>query len=425
MAMKKMIRMLYVSLGVFLWVSAFPAAGAWAADQVRIGAIYPMTGPAASTGAEMTDAITLAVDIINGKYDLDLPLARTKGLPNLKGATIKVIFADHQGKPDIGQAEAERMITTEKVAALMGCYYSSVTTTASIAAERHKIPFLNPESTDPKLTERGFRYFFRTTPFDDPFAENFFQFLNDMKKRKKVKIDSVAIVHENTSFGMGVAVAEKKYAGKYGYKVAADIMYAEKGTSFVSEVQKLRASGADVVMPASYTADAILYMKTFKDLRYMPQAILAMDAGYIAEDYRKTLGKDGEYILSREVWALDLAKKKPMIAKVNEIYKKRFGRDMNGNSARSFTGMMVLADAINRAGSTNPGKIRETLEKYTLSGDKMIMPWDGVAFDAKTHQNTKGRGIIVQLIDGQFHTVWPFELASRDVIWPIPAWDKR
>ena len=114
-----------------------------------------------------------------------------------------------------------------------------------------------------------------------------------------------------------------------------------------------------------------------------------------------------------------------MIAKVNEIYKKRFGRDMNGNSARSFTGMMVLADAINQAGSTNPEKIREALEKYTLSGDKMIMPWDGVVFDAKTHQNTKGRGIIVQLIDGEFHTVWPFELASRDVIWPMPTWDKR
>lgn len=409
-----------------LATSMLCAAGAWAADRtVRIGAIYPLTGPAASTGAEMKDAITLAADIVNGKYDLDLPLARTEGLPALGGAKLEVVFGDHQGKPDIGQAEAERMITAEKVTALMGAYYSSVTTTASIAAERHKIPFLNPESTDPNLTERGFRYFFRTTPFDDPFSENFFQFLEDMKKTGKVKIDSVAIVHENTNFGNGVAEAEKKYAKKYGYKVAAEIAYAEKATSFVSEVQKLRASGADVVMPASYTADAILYMKTFKDLDYMPPAILAMDAGYIASEYRDTLGKDGEYILSREVWALDLAKKKPMIAKVNEIYRKRFGRDMNGNSARSFTGLLVLADAINRAGSTDAEKIRGSLEKYTLSGDRMIMPWKGVAFDPKTHQNTEGRGIIVQLIDGRFHTVWPFELASREVIWPIPAWGKR
>lgn len=401
---------------------AMPAA---AVDKVRIGAIYPLTGPAGSTGAELKDAITLAADIVNGKYDLDLPLARTEGLPNLKGAKVEVIFGDHQGKPDVGQAEAERMITTEKVVALMGAYHSSVTTTASIAAERNRIPFLNPESTDPKLTERGFRYFFRTTPFDDPFAENFFQFLNDVRKKKGAKIGSVATVYENTNFGTGVNSAIRKYAEKYGYKLVAEVAYAEKGTSAIAEVQRIKAAGPDVVMPASYTADAILYMKTFKDLNYAPQAILAMDAGYISDEFKKTLGKDGEYVLSREVWALDLAKKKPMIAKVNEIYKKRFGRDMNGNSARSFTGFLVLADAINRAGSTDPEKIREALEKYTLPGDKMIMPWQGVAFDPKTHQNTEGRGIIVQLIAGEWYTVWPFDLASRDVVWPMPAWGKR
>ena len=335
-------------------LAALLAVPAAAVDTVRIGAIYPLTGPAGSTGAEPKDAITLAVDIVNGKYNLNLPLARTEGLPNLKGAKIEVIFGDHQGKPDVGQAEAERMITTGKVVALIGAYYRSVTTTASIAAERHKIPFLNPESTDPTLTERGFKYFFRTTPHDDLFAENFFQFLNDVKKRKGAKISSVATVYENTNFGTGVNNAIKENAAKYGYRLVADVAYAAKGTSAIAEVQKVKAASPDVVMPASYTADAILYMKTFKDLNYVPQAILAMDAGYISDEFKKTLGKDGDYVLSREVWALDLAKKKPMIAKVNEIYKKRFGRDMNGNSARSFTGFLVLADAINNAGSTDP-----------------------------------------------------------------------
>lgn len=414
------------AVAAFFLLPAVFAGGVAAADKtVRIGAIYPLTGPAASTGTELKDAITLAADIVNGKYDLDLPLARTEGLPDLGGAKIEVVFGDHQGKPDVGQAEAERMITAEKVVALIGAYYSSVTTTVSIAAERHHIPFLNPESTDPMLTERGFKWFFRTTPYDDPFAENFFQFLQELKKKKGAKIGSVALLYENTNFGTGVAAVEKKYAAKYGYKVAADIAYAEKGTSAVAEVEKLKASGADVVMPASYTADAILHVKTFKDLNYAPQGILAMDAGYISDEFKKTLGRDGNYILSREVWALDLAKRKPMIAKVNAIYKKRFGRDMNGNSARSFTGLLVLADAINRAKSTDPEKIRQALEKYTLSGDRMIMPWDGVAFDPKTHQNTKGRGIIVQLVDGEYYTVWPFELASRDIVWPFPAWGKR
>jgi branched-chain amino acid transport system substrate-binding protein len=406
--------------------AGFLAGPAAAADRtVRIGAIYPMTGPTGSTGAELRDALMLAADIVNDKYDLSLPLAKTAGLPGLKGAKVEVVVGDSQGKPDVGQAEAERMITQERVVALIGSYQSSVTTTASIAAERHKIPFVNESSTDPKLTERGFKWFFRTTPFDDPFAENFFQFLNDMKKKKGAKISSVALVYENTNFGTGVAASEKKYAAKYGYKVVADVPYAEKGTSAVAEVQRVKASGADVVMPASYTADGILYMRTMKDLNYAPQAILAMDAGYISDEFKTTLGKDGNYVLSREVWALDMSKRKPMVAQVNELYRKRFGRDMNGNSARAFTAFLVLADAINRAGSTDPEKIRTALERYTLSGDMMIMPWDGVAFDPKTHQNTKGKGIVVQLVDGQWYTVWPFDLASRDVVWPFPPWGRR
>ncbi|RMG58960.1 MAG: branched-chain amino acid ABC transporter substrate-binding protein, partial [Deltaproteobacteria bacterium] len=147
---------------------------------IKIGAIYPLTGPAATTGKELADAIKLAQDIINNKYDFNLPLAKSEGLPNLGGAKIEVVIADHQGKPDVGLSEAERLITEEKVVALLGCYYSSVTKTASLAAERHKIPFLNPESTAASLTERGFKWFFRTTPNDDTFSENFFQFLNDL-----------------------------------------------------------------------------------------------------------------------------------------------------------------------------------------------------------------------------------------------------
>ncbi len=406
-------------------LAAVSAGGAAAADKVvRIGAIYPMTGPLASTGTELRDALLLAADIVNHKYDLDLPLAKTEGLPRLGGAKIEIVVGDSQGKPDVGQAEAERMITQEKVAALIGSYQSAVTTTASIAAERHRVPFVAPESSDPALTGRGFRFFFRTTPHDELFAENLFQFLADLKKRG-TSVRSVAIVYENTNFGTGAAQAEKKYAAKYGIKVAAEVPYAANATSFVSEVERLKAAGADVVMPASYTADAILYMKTFRDLNYAPQGILAMDAGYISDEFKKSLGKDGDDVLSREVWALDLTRRKPIVARVNELYKKRFGIDMNGNSARAFTGLLVLADAINRAGSTDPETIRAALEAYTLPGDKMIMPWDGVAFDPKTHQNTKGRGIVVQLAGGEWHTVWPFDLASRKLVWPFPAWTKR
>ena len=97
---------------------------------------------------------------------------------------------------------------------------------------------------------------------------------------------------------------------------------------------------------------------------------------------------------------------------------------LTGNSARTFTGLMVMADAINRAGSTDPEAIRKALVATDLPASKLIMPWKGVKFD-ETGQNVHGSGILVQIVDGKYHTVWPFNVASREIVWPMPAWDKR
>src|SRR3990172_4281568 len=117
---------------------------------IKIGALYPLTGAGAATGIASKEAIEFAADIVNNSYpDLNLPLASEAGLPNLGGAKIEVIFADHQMDPEIGASETERLITEEQVVAIVGAYASSVTATASQAAERLGIPFVNAQSTSP------------------------------------------------------------------------------------------------------------------------------------------------------------------------------------------------------------------------------------------------------------------------------------
>jgi branched-chain amino acid transport system substrate-binding protein len=185
-----------------------------------------------------------------------------------------------------------------------------------------------------------------------------------------------------------------------------------------------------VLLQTSYTNDAILSTKTMKELDFRPQAILAMDAGHVASEFVPALGKDAEGIISREVWALGLGAKKPIVARENDLFRKRTQAsrgtavDMDGTSARAFVGFLVLCEAINRAGSTDPEKIRAALEKTDIPGDELIMPWQGVKFDAKTHQNTAGSGILVQIQEGKYVVVFPFELAQAEVRWPLPAWGK-
>ena len=400
-------------------------ASAQAQQEIKIGVIYPLTGALASSGAEMRDALEFAEDIINNglKGVPELPFAAGGGLTGLKGAKIKLVFADHQGNPQVGATEAERLISQEHVVALMGAYNSNVTQTASQVAERDKIPFLNAESSSATLTQRNFKYFFRTTPHDELFVKNAVEFMHDVEQARHMKIASVATLSENTLFGNEAAKLQLKYATAQGYNVVKQVSYPAKTTQLTSEVQTLKAANPTVLLQSSYS-EAILSMKTYKELGYLPDMLIANDAGFADTEFIKTLGKDAEYVISREVWALDIGDKKPIIKKVDDLFKARYKIDFTGNSARSFTGLMVLADAINRAGSTDPEAIRKALAATNLPASALIMPWKGVKFD-ETGQNTLGAGILVQVREGKYTTIWPFDLASHEVVWPMPRWDAR
>ena len=128
------------------------ATAAQAQQEVKIGVLYPLSGPTAQIGVDAVAAVKTVLEIVNDGADLPLPLAKSKGLPGLGGAKVTVIVVDHQGKPEVGLSETERLISQEKVHAMFGAYFSSVTAAASQAAERAGVPFLNAESSQPALT---------------------------------------------------------------------------------------------------------------------------------------------------------------------------------------------------------------------------------------------------------------------------------
>lgn len=410
-------------------VGSAPGGSAPAAfpKEIVLGAVYPLTGSQAPTGLDLKNGIDLAVELINGgKADFNLPLVKDGGgLKNLGGAKLKIVYGDSQADPQKGQSETERLITSEKVTAMLGAYNSAVTATASQAAERLAIPFVNPESSSPTLVTNGYKWFFRSTPDDSMFAENFFQFLDDAAKKFPGKVTKkVAILHTDDLFGSDVNKFSRQFAEQYKYEVLTNAAYKANTPDLGSEIQRLKASGASILIEASYLPDATLAIKGLKQQDVNFQGILGMDAGFVDTKFIPNVGKDTEGLISREVWAKDLSSKKPLVKQVNDLFKSKYGTDMNGSSARAFTGVFVLADAINRAASLEPAKIQAALQKTDLKGEQLIMPWDGVAFDARG-QNTKGRGIMVQIQKGEYVTVWPLELASKELIWPLPEWSKR
>lgn len=417
----------WIATVALVMAAALPTAVPAAAQpkEVVIGVLYPLTGPTAQAGVDSKAAAELAVEIVNGRFDLDLPLARTPGLPNLGGAKVRLVTVDHQGKPEVGQSEAERLITQEKVAALYGAYQSGVSATASQVAERYGVPYFSGESSSPSLHRRGFKWFFRSSPHDEHFSVAMFEFLKEFQAKRGIKLPTISLFYEDTLFGSDSSKVQEQLATQQGYKVVEKIAYRARSTSLTVEVQRLKAGNASVLLPTGYTSDAILFVKTARELDYNPPLVIAQDAGYIESDFIAGVGKDADGIMSRSVFSLDLAAKKPMVAKLNAMYKAKMNKDLNDNSSRSFTGMLVLLDAINRAGSTDPEAIRKALLATDMKPEQMIMPWRGIKFDPATGQNELGTPLITQWRGGQLKIVWPFDVASADVLYPLPKWSER
>src|SRR5215472_7088117 len=407
-------------IGIALALATLLGGAAMAAEPVKIGVIFPLSGNAGAAGTSAKDAVELAAEIVNNAHPelTGIPLAEGVGLPNLGGAKIELVIADHQGNPATGQQQTLRLITQEKVVAIVGAYQSSVTSAAIQVAERYGIRFVVGDSVAADITTRGFKNAFRVPPVAADFATNYMLFLNDMKKEGR-KVQSIAIVNENTDYGTSVAGTVKEAATKAGFTVATQIPYSANSSDVTAQVLQLKEKNADAVIFISYTADSILYMKTMKNLDYMPPMIIGDDSGFSDPTFIPSIGTIAQGVMNRSAW--DVGKPGSVTATISKLFKTKTGHEMDDISARDMQAMFVLADAINRAGSTEPAKIQAALNATNLKPEQLIMGYRGVKFD-QTGQNTEAATYLIQLQGKDYVAVWPEKSATAKLQWPMKGW---
>src|SRR5579871_4217821 len=401
---------------------AVSAAPARAAETVKIGVIYPLTGNAASAGQSAKDAVDMAADIVNTAHPelKNLPLGPTAGLPNLGGARIELDEADHQGNPQVGQQQTLRLITQDHVAAMLGSYHSSVSLVATAVAERQGIPYLVADSVAANITGRGFKWTFRTTPYAPDFAKAYAQFLGDLKK-SGTRVNNIAVVNENTDYGTSVAGSILDAAKAANIPVAAQIAYSANSSDVTAQVLQLKSASPDAVIFVSYTADIILYFKTMKNLEYLPPVIIGDDSGFSDPAFITNVGNLAQGTFNRS--AFDIGKPGTNSYIIDQMFKAKFGRDLDDTSARWMQGFFVLADAINRAGSTEADKIQAALKATDLKPEQLMIGYNGVKFD-DTGQNTLSATYLIQLQGKQYVSVWPENRATAKLEYPMKGWKK-
>jgi len=399
---------------------AVTAGGAGAEDNAKIGLLMPLTGNSANAGQQAKAAVELAAEIVNGTYPefANLPLASGVGLPNLKGAKLKIITADNQNNPSIGQKQTVRLITEDQVIALQGAYLSSVTLAGTAIAEQYGVPWVVGESVAVNITTRGFKWTFRVTPNAGDYARSYMEFLRELKQTGH-PISSIGIVYENTDYGTSVAASVREAARNAHLPISADLPYSANTTDVTSQVLQLRDKKPDAVVFASYTSDIIRYMKALKNFDYRPQVIIGDDTGFSDPAFIANVGKIAQGVLDRSAW--EKGKPGSLTAKINDLFKGRTGYDLDDTSARNMQALFVLADAINRAGSTKPDAIQQALQQTDLKPEQLMMGYRGVKFDS-TGQNALAATYLIQLQGGSYVAVWPEKSATAKLIYPFKGW---
>jgi branched-chain amino acid transport system substrate-binding protein len=388
-------------------------------DFIRIGAIYPLTGPRAQAGLDAKAAIEIGEEIISRPHKgLEATLLGAgRNLPTAGDGQIQVIFADHQENASVAQGQALYLIGQTKVVALIGGGGWPSMRAATVAAEHHRIPFLVPDAIEPQITGRGFDWVFRTTPLAGDLTKAYAQFLTGLKAGG-AKIDRIAVVSGTDARGGEVGRRFSDAAQAAGFAVDT-IAYKPDSLDVTATVTLLRRKNPDAAIFECDAADASLFIKTMKTLDYKLPILIGDAGGFSDPTFVAADGNLAQGLISRSVWSVGDTDSPAAI--VNALFKAKTGHDLDDTSARVLQGFLVLADAINRAGSSEPAAIQKALRETELKADQLIVGYDGVKFDA-TGQNTLAATFLTQLQGKQYITVWPAERAAGKLVLPYKAW---
>jgi branched-chain amino acid transport system substrate-binding protein len=361
---------------------------AWGAETVNIGALYPSTGSMAQIGQGCVIAAKLAVDMVNA----------AGGIKSLGGAKLNLVISDVQSDTTVTRTETERLISGNKLSAIHGCYASALTLIASEVCERAKVPIITGSSTDQLNKGRSFTF--------TPFARAS-QFAKAQLQMAKLVGDKprAAVIFENTAFGTATSNGLKELAPGEGVEIVMFEPYSAGFTDAGPLINKVKASGANALFAVSYLNDLILIVRTVKQVG-LKVAINGGSGGFVIPDFYKNVGKLAEGLLGVAHWNHDVS---PDAQKVNVEYQKRAGEFIFEYAGGLVAQTFMLADALERAGSTDPQKVRDALATLDVSSGYAAMAPGGRVKFGPDGKNIYGHPVGVQWQNGDLASVYPKE----------------
>lgn len=372
-------------------------APAQAQTPIKIGASLSLTGTYAQPGTYQKEGYELCAEHLNAKG-------------GLLGRKVEFVFYDDQSMPATGVRLYEKLITEDKVEAVMGPYSSPITEAVANVSEKYQKVMVSPLAATTSIFKKGRKHIFMVI---SP-AEAYLEGLIDIAARRGLK--TVAILNEDTLFTKASATGVAEIAKKKGMQVVFQEAYPKGNTDFSALLTKVKAANPDVIAASTYFDDAVAITRQMRELNVNAKMYGVTVGGDLPKFY-ELLKQNADYVYGSTQWEATLPY--PGQKEFVDSYQKKFGREPVYHSAAGYAGCVIYAEGVKRAGTLDSDKVREQLlklETRTFFGDYKVDS-DGFQIAHKM--------VMFQWQDGKKVTVWPDDLAGGKVRFPTPAWNQR
>jgi branched-chain amino acid transport system substrate-binding protein len=406
-----MSRRTLISRRRFLHSTALGAAAAVAAPAVlraqgapvKVGILHPVSGALSYSGQQGRIGAQLAVEEINA----------AGGIKALGGAKIDALLGDAQSTPEGGNAEVEKM-NGAGVAAIVGGYASAICLAASQTAARYDLPYVVDVGVVDSIVTRGLKNTFRFGPGFGVIAKTALENLAAINDAAGKPAKTAIIVHEDSAFGAGLAKLLNAQLPERGFQVLETISHPTPTRDFNNVALKIKAQSPDLVIPANYYNEYVLLARTLLQQKIRPKGIYSVLGG-AASSYKfvKEFPEAAQYIMDCNHWF------DPKNPKALELKKKieAKGEFFTYEVYMNYSCVLLLADALERAGSAERAKIIAALESSTFAGH--VMPYGPTKF--VNGQNQGAAPVNTQVIDKDIQVILPAKFASAKAVFPMPG----
>lgn len=425
--MKKIVYFIYLIFSLTLSATFFsPANIALAAEDVlKIGTMFAMTGPIAYSGRDSMRGLEIVKDMVNEKG-------------GIFGKKVEFVQGDAKD-PKMAMSETERLITVEGVKVIIGTYSSPRAYAASEVANKHKVMYWETGATTDKVTERGFKYLFRTQVRASDYGIFGADFVNTTvtsKLRKDPKKLRVVVMYEDELFGASCAEPFLKRAKEIGLNIVGTETYSQKSLDLSPLVMRIKNHNPDVVYAVTLVPDFLLFWRQAREQRFSPPVLIG-NGTWASQELPETFGDDCNYLfnIQGQTPNINLSQLNAEGRKSHEEFVKRFHQKWPKEPGpfvsefASYVGTWILfMKVLPAARSIDPEDIRKAALALDIPQGGTCVGY-GVKFAGPDHPHA-GQNLRIQPVMLQYHKkdmvlVWPEFLAVKKPLIPMPTWGKR